>query len=186
MNMHYDRNTGVCCRKLIPFKRSWDVKFRWILRTFFNCNPVFWKWSWCLKCCPVFWRDGQTWGQLPVAECHWDRLCFSRRDSTKVTLCLQGVREVLCCSWEAIVTPCPNLLLPIPCTVLEHQSYLWQCYKAGSVWCVALQKLKWCVHMATCGSGLLLPCVWLGKYLLQSGIQIQISPKAEACQDTDL
>lgn len=40
----------------------------------------------------------------------------------KVTLSLQGVREVLglCAvpgrSWEAMVSPCPSPLLPIPCT----------------------------------------------------------------------
>lgn len=58
-------------------------------------TPVFWEQGWCLKCCPVFWRDGQTWEQLLLVECHWDGLCFRRRDSTKVALSLQGVREVL-------------------------------------------------------------------------------------------
>lgn len=34
-------------------------------------------------------------------------------------------------------------------------------------------------------SWLVLPCVWQNMYLLQSRNQVQISPKADVCYDTD-
>lgn len=84
------------------------------------------------------------------------------------------------------VAPCPSPLLPIPCTDQGINPTCDSAVRKGSAWRAALQKpLKWCMDMATHGSWLLLPCVWLGKYLLQSGTRVQVSLKAEACQDTD-
>lgn len=96
---------------------------------------------------------------------------------------LQGVREILglCAvpgnSWEAIVT----LSKPTP-VLMRAQSHLvlWGCLASHS----------WEAFGVMCGCGraqelVLLPCAGHSVYLLQSGTQVQISPKAEVCKDTD-
>lgn len=120
MNVHYVRNTGVCCRRLIPFKSWWDLKFLWILRTFFfNCKPLFWEQEWYLKCVLKRWPDPGT------ASSGWMslRLALLQQEAfNEDWMSLWGVREVLglCAvpgnSWKAIVT----LSKPTPCTDQSH------------------------------------------------------------------
>lgn len=140
MNMHYVRNTDVCCRRLIPCKSWWDTKFLWILRTFFNCKPVFWEWQWCLKCV-----QGQTLGELPLVEYHWDWLRFSKEAFNEDWMSLREVREVLylCAvpgnSWEAVVT----LFKPTP--VLLRAWVPLGAVRRRAAWPVTQGKpLKWC------------------------------------------
>lgn len=114
MNMHYVRNTGVCCRRLIPCKSWWDSKFLWILRTFFSCKPVFWEWEWCLKCVLKRWPDPGT------ASSGWMslRLALLQQKAFSEDWKPARVREVLgFCAvpgncWEAVIT----LSKPTPCT----------------------------------------------------------------------
>lgn len=171
MNMHYVGNTDVCCRRLIPCKSWWDTKFLWILRTFFNWKPVFWEWQWCLKCV-----QGQTLGELPLVEYHWDWLCFSKEAFNEDWMSLQEVREVLslCCIWEFLGSSC-NSVQAKPCTA-QSMSPTWCCKEGGCLACHSRETFEM-MHR----SWLLLPCVWQSTFLLQSGNQVQIPPKADVC-----
>lgn len=132
----------------------------------------------------MFWRDGQTWGQIPVVECHWDWLSFCRRDSTNITLSLPGIIEVLslCCTWEILGSNSNSLSQPIsahPCTDQGIRPTLWWCCKEG-VWLVCCSSEAFEV-MRGYGQAweLVAAVLCLTGCLLQSGTQVQISPKAE-------
>lgn len=137
----------------------WDREmlnsFLWFLRTFFSCNPVFWGGGQCLKCFPGLWRCGQSWHHYLVNVIE---VGFASAGGIQQRL-HQACKELDKCwasvpqpekSWESIVTPCPALLL-CPLYWSGHPAYL--------CWC--------CIR-----SRFLLPCAWLGKYLLQTGTRI--------------
>lgn len=124
---------GVCCRRLIPFKSWWDLKFLWILRTFFSCKPVFWEQEWCLKCVLKRWPDMRTASSGRMLL----RLALLQQEAfNEDSMSLWGVREVLdlCAvpgnSWEAVVTLCK----PIPCTD-QSISPTWCCKEGGCLAC---------------------------------------------------
>lgn len=151
MNMCCVRNTGICCIRLLHFmKRSWNVKLLWFLRTFFNCNPVFWGGGQCLKCFPGLWRGGQFDHHYLVNVIE---VGFASAGGIQQKL-HQACKELDKSwpsvpqhekSWESIVTTCPALLL----------------IRASRLLVLVLYQVQ--IPSALC---------FLGKYLLQTGTRL--------------
>lgn len=177
MNVHYVRNTGVCCRSLILCKSWWDIKFLWILRTFFNCKPVFCEWEWCLKCALKRWPDPGTapsgWVSLRLAFLQQGGIHWRLNEPTRAS----RSTGPLCCAWE-LLGGSHNSVQASPLYWPEHEAHL-VLWGGGCLACHSretLEVMHGCRHAQE-----LLPCVWQSMYLLQSRNHVQISPKADVC-----